>query len=111
MISYVRVLTDSVASLEHKQVKADVYIEMLLQAQGISLDQAKSGIEAGKQHLRLSQQQRGLLIPPTPPTTPERPRKGTGHPVRSPQTRAEQRAEPTTEHKFVQNAINVDDLS
>ena len=77
VISDVRVLKDSVASLEHSQVIADVYMEMLLQAQGISLDQAKSRIEAGKQHLRLSQQQRGLLILPAPPTTSERPRKGT----------------------------------
>ena len=71
VISDVRVLKDPVASLEHSQVKADVYMEMPLQAQGISLDQAKSRIEPAKQHLRLSQQQRGLLTPSAPPTTHE----------------------------------------
>ena len=110
-MSDVRVLKDSVASQEHSHVKTDVYMEMRLQAQGNSLDQAKSRIEAGKQHLRLSQQQRGLLVPPAPPTTPERPRKGTGLAVLSPQAHAEESAESTTEHSGAHTAISVDDLS
>ena len=88
-----------------------MYMEMLLQAQGISLDNAKSWIEAGNQHLRPSQQQRGLLVPSAPPTTPERPRKSINLAMVSPQPRAEGHVGSSPQQDSDHAAINVADLS
>ena len=110
VISDVPVLKDSVASLEHSEVKGDVYMEMLLQAQGLLLDQAKSCIEAGKQHLRLSQQHRGLFTPSAPPTTHEHPPKSTNLAKASPQPRAEGLVGPSPQQGKDHAAIEVEDL-
>ena len=58
-----RLLKESMASLKHNQAKADVYMELLLLAQGISLQQAQARIEVGKQLQHDWQQQRGIMSP------------------------------------------------